>query len=313
MKKKFNNNFEIVNTIQETLHYKQLINPDEYVLLAVSGGQDSISLLMIFSFLKTQWNWVIGIVWCHHLWQKDSFYAMSHLSRLGFCLQLPTYFAINCTTFSASHIAISSKPQRQNFSKENKVCVFELTTSKASSFKEAIAVKARSADSKRKERSRKDKKKVNINKKAFTEKNARDWRHRLNQRICFFYNYSLCVQGHTGSDRVETVLFNLMRGSGKNGICALRWTQSKLLFSLNEFYCSDTRHFRKPLNRNDVPDHQPPITDAKPTKGGPPPCSDGVRVHQRWCDLVDWWALSQLRTKTKYYYQTRNVLNQHFL
>nr|YP_009104922.1 hypothetical chloroplast RF62 [Watanabea reniformis]AIT93625.1 hypothetical chloroplast RF62 [Watanabea reniformis] len=405
MRNKLNKNFEIVNTIQQTLQCKQLVNPDEYALLAVSGGQDSIGLLITFYFLKTQWNWVGGMVWCHHLWQKDSFYTMVQLARLGFCFQLPTYFAINSDVPTTSFIELLSKPRQGVTSKTNLVSfpsppplvegqhfVPSFATSEANAFKyvknmrrrrrhhlwwrrspsvgrtpkviaspEAITngggfhrstrggwwcdandlqkmrlpSNARSADpppkvvgkdlknkrlppkvfatgesiarsadpppkvvgkdlknkrresidlknlrrkSKKKEKvkegARKDNKEFKTSKAVFTEKNARDWRHRLNQRICFFYNYNFCVQGHNGSDRVETVLFNLMRGSGKNGVCALQWTHSRAPFSLNKFYCADSQQFRKPTQsrRNPVPVHN-------------------------------------LRMKTKYYYQVKSVLN----
>jgi hypothetical protein len=304
MRNKLNKNFEIVNTVQQTIQCKQLVNPDEYALLAVSGGQDSIGLLITFYFLKTQWNWMGGMIWCHHLWQKDSFYTMVQLARLGFCFQLPTYFAINSDVSSTSSVRLLSKPRKgvaspplvEPKAMTNLVCFPAFTTSEANAFKDLKnmrrppkvfappKVEGESKDMKYlrllpstppkvvggekekvKEGARKDNKGFKTSKTVFTEKNARDWRHRLNQRICFFYNYNFCVQGHNGSDRVETVLFNLMRGSGKNGVCALQWTQSRVPFSLNKFYCSDSQQFRNPVHK--------------------------------------------LRMKTKYYYQVKSVLN----
>ena len=54
---------------------------------------------------------------------------------------------------------------------------------------------------------------------------ARIWRHNMVQRIAGFYQYRAVWTGHTGSDRIETLLFNLMRGSGKRGLSSLHWSR----------------------------------------------------------------------------------------
>lgn len=64
------------------------------MILAISGGQDSISLLFILIQLKDQWNWKLSIIYCNHLWQKDSFYTMLHLFKLSYLLNLPLYLAV---------------------------------------------------------------------------------------------------------------------------------------------------------------------------------------------------------------------------
>ena len=57
------------------------------------------------------------------------------------------------------------------------------------------------------------------------ESAARIWRHNTVQRIAGFYQYRAVWTGHTGSDRTETLLFNLMRGSGKRGLSSLHWSR----------------------------------------------------------------------------------------
>lgn len=54
---------------------------------------------------------------------------------------------------------------------------------------------------------------------------ARVWRHNIVQRVAGFYQYRAVWTGHTGSDRIETLLFNLMRGSGKKGLSSLYWSR----------------------------------------------------------------------------------------
>lgn len=57
------------------------------------------------------------------------------------------------------------------------------------------------------------------------EGEARIWRHNIVQRLASFYQYHGVCTGHTGSDRIETLLFNLMRGSGKRGLSSLCWSR----------------------------------------------------------------------------------------
>ena len=57
------------------------------------------------------------------------------------------------------------------------------------------------------------------------EGKARVWRQNTIQRLAFFYQYPAICTGHTSSDRVETMLFNLIRGSGKKGLSSLYWSR----------------------------------------------------------------------------------------
>lgn len=57
------------------------------------------------------------------------------------------------------------------------------------------------------------------------EAGARSWRYNSIQRIGHFYCFSTICAGHTASDRIETVLFNLIRGSGTRGLSALGWSR----------------------------------------------------------------------------------------
>ena len=85
---------ELVNFLHQLLIKKKLLKSNQSLILAISGGQDSISLLFIFIQLKDQWNWKLSIIYCNHLWQKDSFYTMLHLFKLSYLLDLPLYLAV---------------------------------------------------------------------------------------------------------------------------------------------------------------------------------------------------------------------------
>lgn len=85
---------ELVNFLHHLVIKKKLLKSNQSIILAISGGQDSITLLFIFIQLKNQWNWKLNIIYCNHLWQKDSFYTMLHLFKLAYLLNLPIYLAV---------------------------------------------------------------------------------------------------------------------------------------------------------------------------------------------------------------------------
>ena len=158
MKQKTTKTIELVNFLQHLVNEKKLLIANQSIVLAVSGGQDSICLFFIFLQLKTQWNWDFSLLYCNHLWQKDSFYTMSHLFKLAYLLNVRIYLTITLQ-------------------------------------------------------------------KIFTEQKARNWRFLTFQRITQFYLLNVIVTGHSKSDRIETGLFNIFRGSGTKGVTSLDWTK----------------------------------------------------------------------------------------
>nr|YP_010732090.1 Ycf62 [Massjukichlorella minus]WDY13004.1 Ycf62 [Massjukichlorella minus] len=73
-------------------------------------------------------------------------------------------------------------------------------------------------------------------KKVLSEQSARYWRYNITERTSLFHKYSACTQGHSKTDRIETILFNLFRGAGLAGISALRWKRIQSFSSLTKFY-----------------------------------------------------------------------------
>jgi tRNA(Ile)-lysidine synthetase-like protein len=63
-------------------------------------------------------------------------------------------------------------------------------------------------------------------KKLLKEQKARNWRHYSWQRLLVFSASNCLLTGHTASDRIETILFQLMRGSGAKGILSLYWQKA---------------------------------------------------------------------------------------
>lgn len=56
-----------------------------------------------------------------------------------------------------------------------------------------------------------------------TEATARQWRYRVFEELATQDRCTQVVTGHTASDRAETLLYNLLRGSGIDGLQALAW------------------------------------------------------------------------------------------
>jgi tRNA(Ile)-lysidine synthase len=56
-----------------------------------------------------------------------------------------------------------------------------------------------------------------------SEASARQWRYQVLAEVASEHGYHYVVTGHTASDRAETLLYNLLRGSGADGLQALSW------------------------------------------------------------------------------------------
>lgn len=81
-----------------------------------------------------------------------------------------------------------------------------------------------------------------------TEAAAREWRYGVLGAIAQQKGYTSVVTGHTGSDRAETLLYNLIRGSGADGLQALTWQRDlgpnvQLVRPLLEVVRSETLNF----------------------------------------------------------------------
>lgn len=147
---------QILYKLNQLLIEKNILYPYQRILIAVSGGQDSICLLNILQTLRSTWHWKLGIVHCDHKWHLDSELQAIHVSRLAADMQIDLYQAL--TTQSVKN-----------------------------------------------------------------EQLARNWRYELIRHVAICHNFNVIVTGHTASDRVETLIYNLIRGSGVNGLQSISW------------------------------------------------------------------------------------------
>lgn len=67
--------------------------------------------------------------------------------------------------------------------------------------------------------------------RVVNEVKARSWRYESFARIGRAHKYSQILTGHTASDRAETLLYTLLRGSSQGGLSSLSW-QRKLAFGV---------------------------------------------------------------------------------
>jgi tRNA(Ile)-lysidine synthase len=142
--------------IHRTIKSRHLFERNQRLLVAVSGGQDSLCLIKLLLDLQSKWAWNLGIAHCDHCWRSDSQANAHHVENL------------------AQSWGIS----------------FYLETAKEPINSEAA---------------------------------ARDWRYQALSAIAQKHNYQYIVTGHTASDRAETLLYNLVRGTGADGLQALTW------------------------------------------------------------------------------------------
>ncbi len=142
--------------VHRLLRVRPLLPPGSVVLVAVSGGQDSVCLLKLLVDLQPKWGWRLRVVHCDHRWRADS--GANGEFVQGLCDR----YHIPC-----------------------EIAVADVATP--------------------------------------TEAAARQWRYRVFEKCALEQQCTQVVTGHTASDRAETLLYNLLRGSGTDGLQALAW------------------------------------------------------------------------------------------
>ncbi len=142
--------------IHRTIKSRQLFKRNQRLLVAVSGGQDSLCLIKLLLDLQSKWGWDLAIAHCDHRWRCDSQANANHVESLAKTWDISFY------------LETANQPVK-------------------------------------------------------SEASARDWRYQALSAIAIANNYHYIVTGHTASDRAETLLYNLIRGTGADGLQALTW------------------------------------------------------------------------------------------
>lgn len=145
--------------LHKTIRQRSLFSRNQSLLVAVSGGQDSLCLARLLLDLQPHWGWQVGIVHCNHRWRSDADANADYVAQLAQQWQVPM------------HQKVADAP-------------------------------------------------------IPSEAAARDWRYQAMAAIAHEGAYQTVVTGHTASDRAETLLYNLIRGSGADGLQSLTWQRS---------------------------------------------------------------------------------------
>lgn len=145
--------------LHQTLRQRQLLARGDRLLVALSGGQDSVCLTQLLRDLQPKWDWQIVLAHCDHRWREDSAANAAAVVDWARSWQLP----------------------------------WELRVAER-----AVA----------------------------TEAAARQWRYAMLAEMAAARNCAVVVTGHTLSDRAETLLYNLVRGAGADGLQALTWRRN---------------------------------------------------------------------------------------
>lgn len=148
--------------VHQAIRQRHLFEKDQALLVAVSGGQDSLCLMRLLLDLQSCWGWTLAIAHCDHRWRSNSGANACQVESLAIQWRVPF------------HLAIAP---------------------------EAVAQDRREAT-------------------------ARDWRYQALTEMAQTQEFHCVVTGHTASDRAETLIYNLMRGSGLDGLQALTWRRS---------------------------------------------------------------------------------------
>jgi tRNA(Ile)-lysidine synthase len=170
--------------LHRTLLQRKILPPNQRLLVAVSGGQDSLCLLKLLLDFQPKWDWELAIAYCDHRWRSDS-------------------------EANANHV--------ENLAKNWGISYYQKTADRI----------------------------------ATTEAAARNWRYQSLTEIAIANNYSYIITGHTASDRAETLLYNLIRGSGADGLSALTWVRPLADFqleNLNENPESKTQNLKSKIS-----------------------------------------------------------------
>jgi tRNA(Ile)-lysidine synthase len=144
--------------LHKTLIQRSLLPPKAKILVAVSGGQDSLCLGKLLLDLRSKWHWQLAIAHCDHQWSTDVGIA-TRVSQVATSWELPFYLKI-----------AEGLPE--------------------------------------------------------TEAAARKWRYQSLIAIAQAQDLQYIVTGHTKSDRAETLIYNLIRGAGADGLAALTWQRT---------------------------------------------------------------------------------------
>ena len=190
---KFNKNIDIIYNLYNIKH----------VLVAISGGPDSICLMKLLYTYKQRQNFHINYIYIDHQWSNDSYKHVKHL------INHIQYYGLDIAVYQMNNI-------------------------------------------------------------TFSENNARKLRYKIILSHAQKYKYEAIITGHNQTDKIETFIQQIIRGTSINGATTLKFMNKikKLLFRplihttktdliwLCRYFClpiwSDTTNYNYSIQRNRI-------------------------------------------------------------
>ncbi|MEO1133598.1 MAG: tRNA lysidine(34) synthetase TilS [Cyanobacteria bacterium J06639_1] len=145
--------------VRTCIQQRTLLPDRDRILIAVSGGQDSLCLLKILSDIAPRHDWELFVLHCNHRWSDRETEGAAFVQTL-----VREQFQLPCEVATAEIITLD-------------------------------------------------------------ENRSRQWRYGELARWAEHWQCQSVVTGHTRSDRAETFLYNLMRGTGVQGLTSLDWSR----------------------------------------------------------------------------------------
>ena len=160
----------MLKQVQNTINRYGLLTPGDSVLVALSGGPDSVALLHVLVKLRRAYRLRLAAVYINHGLRPSS-----ARREEAFCCQLCDRLGVDCEIV-----------------------------------REDIAALARA-------------------KRQGIEETGRDFRYGVYETLAQADGHNRIALGHHRDDRVETILFNIARGSGRGGLIGMPPVRARII------------------------------------------------------------------------------------
>lgn len=78
-----------ISRISFIVHQKQIFNVFDNLICGISGGQDSLLLVLILYHLKHLYNLELTLIYCNHFWHVKNFYIVLQLLKISYLINSP--------------------------------------------------------------------------------------------------------------------------------------------------------------------------------------------------------------------------------